>query len=235
MARLLDAAVEKLVPGLKDTITLFTSCVEKVNPRGITLHDGFEVDMNYYRGEVISVRVEYGGLKMSFTNKLAIDEVHKGKIGRSAFVNAVHSIDAIHIRLIIMKCHNAGIKCLPLHDCLVFNLRDYDLINNIPMVCYQEMYRDGKIMERVVGGIDKTSINSIIDARQKIVARANKNAGLLNIGRNCFKLNISISYSTLTTSRASNVLLDLLVLLRHDQKAMAFTLLKGCDADVITY
>lgn len=180
-------AIQQVAPELKVVITHFKKAVRIRRNDYMYLPDGFPIPLSYREIKLIDTTVYYKSKKFHFQSKLPIKEFDLLKRKRAAFVNLIHGLDALHMCYIIEIC---PAPLLPLHDCLIFNLADYDVVKDVPKEAYARLYSDnevfGKIIDQLKYSTNPEDKKVEQEAREFIKSLVNE----YNISphTNCFKL-----------------------------------------------
>lgn len=112
---------------------------------------GLKVDIAYYRKYNMEFRVRYINSKLHFNRKVKRGSLDINKTINNAFVNLIHSLDAIHITLMIMK---SPVRFLPIHDCLCLSVSRLGIVKPIPSRMYNKLYRDINVLRRIIIRLD---------------------------------------------------------------------------------
>ena len=89
-----------------------------------------------------SRRIETNLQRITITNRSAADPVHKAKQLQAFPPNFIHSLDATHMFLTAMKCHEVGLTFAAIHDSFWTHAGDVQTLNRITRDAFIRMHSE---------------------------------------------------------------------------------------------
>lgn len=191
-ANKLIIAINSIVPNLEKVMYHFYCSLEINDKINITIPDGFQIPLYYYKKERVTVKVKYHHRQYHFARIIVVDKLDSLKTKRSIFVNIIHGLDAFHISSILQST-----KCnfLPLHDCILFHIDDYYELQNLPIISYKKLYHDTNIIQIILKSIPNCPPDSDIQIhRNQLIKLVMPNKDIIP-NKDCFKLNFAFNLS----------------------------------------
>lgn len=124
----------KSLRGRKDDLLSFKSSVIWTTPLKMPV-------VQPYRKAGIR-RIDTNLQSISITNRTAADPVHKGKQLQAFPPNFIHSLDATHMFLTALKCHEVGLTFASIHDSFWTHAGDVATMNRIIRDAFIRMHSE---------------------------------------------------------------------------------------------
>lgn len=187
LGKLVDS-INTVVQGIGVVMALFQDLPNVEFGSTISLPEGFDISLVYHRMEVIDLTVSYPfQAKYHLKRELPIKKIDVQKRKRAMFVNLIHGLDALHMTMML---RSTPVKFLPLHDCIIFHIGDYDLLKDLPRDTYSKMYSDGKMLPSILASLKPCTgaeRGKQLKAMHKLTQIAG-GASCITPRRGCFKL-----------------------------------------------
>lgn len=145
-----------------DLFSLLKSTPSSAMGRQWYLNDGFIVNNEYYKKLEVDMKVVYNKVRLHTSFKYPMYEKDLNKMRKRVAAKLVHSLDSLHLKMIILTCKDQNISVYPIHDCILVNLEKYNVVQGICMETFKVMYRTN-ILERLLRSLRKGSRVTRID------------------------------------------------------------------------
>ena len=124
----------KSLRGRKDELLSFKSSVIWTTPLKMPV-------VQPYR-KAVNRRVATKLQSVTIVNRTAADPIHKAKQLQAFPPNFIHSLDATHMFLTALKCHDVGITFASIHDCFWTHPGDVNTMNRIIRDAFIRMHSE---------------------------------------------------------------------------------------------